>query len=100
MHERSLRIDNHQKMKDMNVRRLFWCYLYGVLAYIVLRFFGVNNMRNHSIICQLEGKKPAKYIQYLINYYAVMYVEKLLMNSGLSKREQIAILDKMLEDIS
>lgn len=54
-------------------------------------------MRKHRMICQLEDKKPIENIQYLINLYTSMYVEKILQTNDLSKNEQIAMLNKILE---
>lgn len=53
-------------------------------------------MRKHRMICQLEDKKPIENIQYLINLYTSMYVEKILQTNDLSKSEQIAMLNKIL----
>lgn len=55
-------------------------------------------MRNHRIICQLEGKKPMEELQYLVNYFTTVYIENLLQNSDLSKDEQIAVLSEMLRN--
>lgn len=53
-------------------------------------------MRNHCITCHLEDKKPIIYIQYLANYFTVLYIENLLKNSGLSKDKQVSVLDQIL----
>lgn len=53
-------------------------------------------MRNHRITCHLEDKKPIIYIQYLTNYFTVLYIENLLKNSGLSKDKQVFVLDQIL----
>lgn len=74
----------------------FWDYLHCVKAYTVLRLFRVDIMRKHRMICQLEDKKPIENIQYLINLYTSMYVEKILQTNDLSKSEQIAMLNKIL----
>lgn len=55
-------------------------------------------MRNHRIICQLEGKKPMEEFQYLVNCFTTVYIENLLQNSDLSKDEQIAVLSEMLRN--
>ena len=55
-------------------------------------------MRNHRIICQLEGKKPMEELQYLVNYFTTVYIENLLQNSNLSKDKQIAVLSEMLRN--
>lgn len=78
----------------------FGDYLYGVKAYTILRFLGVGIMRKHRVICQLEDKNPIENVQYLINLYTTVYVEKLLKSSGLSKEEQIFVVNKMLEMIT
>lgn len=53
-------------------------------------------MRNHRITCHLEDKKPIMHIQYLTNYFTVLYIENLLENSGLSKDKQVSVLDQIL----
>lgn len=75
----------------------FGDYLHSVKAYTVLRLFWVDIMRKHRMVCQLEGKKPIENIQYLINLYTAMYMEKFLRTNDLSKNEQIAVLNKILK---
>lgn len=55
-------------------------------------------MRNHRINCQIQGTKPMKELQYLVNYFTTAYIEDLLQNSDLSKDEKIAVLSEMLRN--
>lgn len=58
-----------------------------------------KDMRNHRINCQFQGTKPMKELQYLVNYFTIVYIEDLLKNSDLSKEEQIAVLSEMLRNL-
>jgi len=56
-------------------------------------------MREHAVTCQIENKESAKYLQYNMNKYAVLYLGKKMRERGLSKEEQLRIVNELIDDI-
>lgn len=54
-------------------------------------------MRKHCVKCHIEGEKPTDKIQYIVNCFAVMYLESALKRSGATKDEQIFILSEIIQ---
>lgn len=56
-------------------------------------------MRQHKINCVFTGDKETLYLQYLqntINALTAMHIEKRIRESGLSRREQINVLEQLI----
>lgn len=59
-------------------------------------------MRQHKINCILKGDKETLYLQYLqntINEFTTIYIEKCICESGLSRQEQIKVLEQLLNSL-
>jgi len=56
-------------------------------------------MREHAVTCQVENEESTKYLQYNINKYAVLYLEKKLRERGLPKEEQLRIVNELIDNI-
>lgn len=59
-------------------------------------------MRQHKINCVLTGDKEVPYIQYLqntINTFTTIHIEKHIRESGLSRQEQINVLEQLIKNL-
>ncbi len=56
-------------------------------------------MRQHKIVCSLTGAKETQYLQNKINECTVIYIERSICESGLSKQEQIFVLEELLNSL-
>lgn len=59
-------------------------------------------MRQHKINCVLTGDKEVPYIQYLqntINAFTTIHIEKHIRESGLSRQEQINVLEQLIKNL-
>lgn len=59
-------------------------------------------MRQHKINCVLTGDKEVPYIQYLqntINTFTIIHIEKHIRESGLSRQEQINVLEQLIKKL-
>lgn len=59
-------------------------------------------MRQHKIVCSLTGANETQYLQDLqnkVNEYTAIYIERSICESGLSKQEQIFVLEELLNSL-
>ncbi len=59
-------------------------------------------MRQHEIVCTVTGEKESQYLQYIqdtINIFTVMHIEKCIHESGLSRQEQICVLEGLISNL-
>lgn len=56
-------------------------------------------MRQHKIVCSLTGADEAQYLQNKVNEYTTIYIERSICESGLSKQEQIFVLEELLNSL-
>ena len=53
-------------------------------------------MRNHEINCITVGDKGNPDIQNIVNEFTLIYIKQTVCGSGLSKKEQLAVLDELI----
>ena len=53
-------------------------------------------MRNHEINCITECGKEKSDIQNIVNEFTLIYIKQAVCGSGLSKKEQLAVLDELI----
>lgn len=59
-------------------------------------------MRQHKINCVLTGDKEVLYLQYLqktINIFTIIHIEKCIREGGLSRQEQINVLEQLIKKL-
>lgn len=56
-------------------------------------------MRKHEVKCIIKGGKSDAAIQNKINRFTVYYVEKTIRESGLSKAEQLYVIEELLKEL-
>lgn len=59
-------------------------------------------MRQHEINCVLTGDKEVLYLQCLqnrINAFTTIQIEKCIRESGLSRQEQINVLEQLIKNL-
>lgn len=56
-------------------------------------------MRMHEVKCSIEGDKNNKNIQNTINHFAISYIQNVIQESGLSKPEQLKLIEELLKKI-
>ena len=53
-------------------------------------------MRNHEIDCITLGDKGKPDLQNIVNEFTLIYIKQAVCKSGLSKKEQLAVLDELI----
>ena len=56
-------------------------------------------MRNHEINCITECGKEKSDIQNIVNEFSLIYIRQAVCESGLSEKEQIAVLDELIHKL-
>lgn len=53
-------------------------------------------MRKHEINCIMEDKKENLNIQNIVDKFSFIYIKRAVCESGLSKKEQLMMLDELI----
>ena len=53
-------------------------------------------MRRHEINCIIEDDRRKPDIQNIVNEFTLIYIKQAVCGSGLSKKEQLAVLDELI----
>lgn len=59
-------------------------------------------MRNHDIVCNVTGERESQWLQYIqdkINIFTVIHLEKYISESGMSRQEQICMLEGLISNL-
>ncbi len=56
-------------------------------------------MRKHEVKCIVKGGKNNVDIQHSINAFTVYYIQKTIRESGLSKAEQLYVIEELLKEL-
>ncbi len=56
-------------------------------------------MRRHEINCIIEDDRRKPDIQNIVNEFSLIYIRQAVCESGLSEKEQLAVLDELIHKL-